>query len=133
MTNVSFHCRYLRLPVEQVVGPIIDSSTERHAVFAKFAAPKTTHDCIQMLGDQSAKEHTVFRENGGDEFIKTVAVGMLSCYNLMFSIENYVWTLSFSIPFTAGIFDCVKRTWSLYSDNPKTNAPLIVLPLDLKN
>lgn len=63
------------MPIEEVVGPIIDSSNERHNTFAKFKSPKTKNDIVQMLGDQSAKEHTVFRENGGAEFIKTVAVG----------------------------------------------------------
>lgn len=58
-----------------MVGPIIDSSNERHSTFAKFKTPKSKDDVIQMLGDQSAKEHTVFRENGSAEFIKTVAVG----------------------------------------------------------
>lgn len=28
-----------------------------------------------MLGDQSAKGHTVFCENGGEQFVKTIAVG----------------------------------------------------------
>lgn len=32
-----------------------------------------------------------------------------------------------------GIFDCKKETWSLYSDNPKHNEPLVVLPLVLKS
>lgn len=68
--------RYLRLPIEEVTGPIIDSSNERHTTFGKFKAPKSKDDIIQMLGDQSAREHTVFRENGGEEFIKTIAVGM---------------------------------------------------------
>lgn len=67
--------RYLRLPIEEVTGPIIASSNERHEAFDKFKSPKSRNDVIQMLGDQSAKEHAVFRENGGDEFIKTIAVG----------------------------------------------------------
>lgn len=67
--------RYLRLPVKEVTGPIIDSSNERLEVFARFAKPKTTEDVIDMLGDQTGKNHTVFRENGENEFIKTVAVG----------------------------------------------------------
>lgn len=68
--------RYLRLPIEEVTGPIIDSSNERLRVFAGFCSPKNKEDVIKMLGDQSAKQHTVFRENGGREFIKTIAVGM---------------------------------------------------------
>jgi hypothetical protein len=32
-----------------------------------------------------------------------------------------------------GIFDCSKKTLSLYSDNPKCNEPLVVLPLVIKD
>lgn len=74
-TILFYSGRYLRLPIEEVTGPIIDSSNERLRVFAGFGAPKCKADAVQMLGDQSAKEHTVFRENGGREFIKTIAVG----------------------------------------------------------
>lgn len=69
--------RYLRLPIQEVTGPIIDSSNERHEVFSRFGVPKSKVDVINMLGDQSGKNHTVFRENGGQEFIKTVAMGKL--------------------------------------------------------
>lgn len=69
--------RYLRLPIQEVSGPIVDSSNERHRVFAEFKPPKSKEDVIQMLGDQSAPVYTVFSENGkANEFVKTVAVGM---------------------------------------------------------
>lgn len=97
---------YLRLPVPEVNGLIIDSSVERMKTFKSFHAPKTLNDVIRMLGDQSAKEHTVFREKDAKDVVKTVCVG---------------------------IFDCRKRTWSLYSDNPKFNAPLMVMPLVIKD
>lgn len=102
------HCnRYLRLKVPEVTGLIIDSSHARMDVFQSFSAPKTKEDVIKMLGDQSHKEHKVFRdEPGADEFLKTICVG---------------------------IFDLKEKTWSLYKDNPKTNEPLIVIPLLLKN
>lgn len=67
--------RYLRLAIEEVTGPIIESSTERLDCFARFRSPKTKEDVINMLGDQSGKQHSVFCENGGREFIKTIAVG----------------------------------------------------------
>lgn len=66
----------MRLQIQEVTGPIIDSSIERHEVFSKFGAPKTKCDVVKMLGDQSGNVHTVFRENGGDEFIKTIAAGI---------------------------------------------------------
>lgn len=58
-----------------VGGMIVDSSTARHEVFDRLGKPKTKEDIIKMLGDQSGKVHTVFRENGGDEIVKTIAVG----------------------------------------------------------
>lgn len=97
---------YLRLPVPEMTGLIIDSSVERMKTFNAFKAPKTMNDVIRMLGDQSAQEHTVFREKDAKDVIKTVCVG---------------------------IFDCKRRTWSLYSDNPKFNAPLVVMPLVIKD
>lgn len=102
------HCnKYLRLKVREVTGLIIDSSIERMDVFKRFAAPKNKNDVIMMLGDTSAKEHAVFRDNAGEEeFLKTICVG---------------------------IFDLNKRTWSIYKDNPKFNEPLVVLPLVLKD
>lgn len=98
--------KYLRLKVPEVTGLIIDSSVERHDTFKLFKAPKCKEDVIKMLGDTSAKDHMVFRDKAGEEeFLKTICVG---------------------------IFDLNKRTWSLYKDNPKTNEPLVVMPLVLK-
>lgn len=34
---------------------------------------------------------------------------------------------------STGIFDCIKKTWSIYSDNPKNSRPIVVLPLELKS
>lgn len=73
--NFYFVRRYLRLPIKEVSGLIIDSSNARHEVFDRFGKPKCKTDAINMLGDQSGKVHTVFRENGGNEFVKTIAVG----------------------------------------------------------
>lgn len=102
------HCnRYLRLKVPEVTGLIIDSSVEREGTFKTFKSPKCKEDVVQMLGDKSAKDHHVFRDQAGkEEYLKTIAVG---------------------------VFDLNKRTWSLYKDNPKTNEPLVVLPLVLKD
>lgn len=71
--NINY-CRYLRLPIKEVTGPIIDSSNARHEVFTQLGKPKTKADAINILGDQSGKIHTVFRD-GDDEFVKTIAVG----------------------------------------------------------
>lgn len=74
-----FCFRYLRLPIEEVTGLIIDSSNDRMETFCSFPAPRTKDDVIKMLGDRSGKRHCVFWEsNKDDEPVKTVAVGMLS-------------------------------------------------------
>lgn len=117
--------RYLRLPVEETGGLIADSSEDRMNTFCQFSVPKTKDDIIQMLGDQSGKRHQVFRENGGEEFIKTIAVGNVS------SKIKQVHFIIISINFE-GIFDCRNYTWELYADNPKTHKPIAVLPIVLK-
>jgi len=102
-----FHCnRYLRLQIAEEGGEIMESSNHRHATMNSFPHPTTKEDVIAILGDQSDKEYSIFQESGDDDYVKTVAVG---------------------------IFDCTKRTWSIYTDNPKTNKPIVVLPLQLKS
>lgn len=101
----SLHCnKYLRLPIEEVKGLIIDSSNDRMATFTSFPPPKNREDVMNMLGDTSNPRFRVFGD-GDTSFIKTVC---------------------------CGIFDCKRRTWTLYSDNPKNNEPLVVIPLVLK-
>lgn len=70
------HCnKYLRLPIEEVGGLIVDSSNDRMATFTKsFDPPKSRKDVIEMLGDTSSKGHRVFRDEP-DAFIKTICVG----------------------------------------------------------
>lgn len=80
--NVFLSPRYLRLPIKEVTGMIVDSSNARHEVFDRFGKPKCKHDAINMLGDQSGKVHTVFRENGGNEFVKTIAVGRICIFDI---------------------------------------------------
>ncbi|XP_054276013.1 beta-alanyl-dopamine/carcinine hydrolase-like [Macrosteles quadrilineatus] len=102
-----FHTnKYLRLQIPEVGGMIVSSSDSRHATQEGMPTPKTADDVINVLGDQSGKEFTIFREAGDDDFVKTVAVG---------------------------IFDCVNKTWSIYADNPKTSKPIVVLPIEIKS
>nr|CAD7613239.1 unnamed protein product [Timema genevievae] len=96
---------YLRLQVPQHDGNIVSSSDRRQAAFMRLPEPRSKRDMEIILGDQSDKEFSIFRESGDNDYVKTVAVG---------------------------IFDCVERTWSIYADNPKTNDPIVVLPLLLK-
>jgi Acyl-coenzyme A:6-aminopenicillanic acid acyl-transferase len=103
--GVSVHCNnYLRLNVEECVDEYMNATKERLATIRKFSEPRSLSSVIQMLGDQT-NEHWIFRDRPGPGN-KTICVG---------------------------IFDLKNRTWSLWKDNPKTNEPLLVLPLLLKN
>ncbi|PSN46475.1 hypothetical protein C0J52_06877 [Blattella germanica] len=98
----AIHCNIYLRLNVPEVEETMTSSRHRHASLGSFPKPKCRKDVINMLGDQSDKEYPVFRQT---DYAETVAVG---------------------------IFDCVKRTWSLYADNPKKNDPIMVLPLNLK-
>lgn len=105
--EMMFHCnKYLRLSVPEVDGVIIPSSEHRMAAICRHPQPKSRQDVINILGDQTDNEFRVFQEFGTDDYVKTIAVG---------------------------IFDCIERTWSVYTDNPKTNDPILVLSLQLNN
>ncbi|XP_053678861.1 uncharacterized protein LOC128729230 [Anopheles nili] len=97
---------YQRLPVPEITGLMIDSSVERMKTFANYPPPKTIADVVAMLSDTSAAEHKVFRDRGPEQLVKTICVG---------------------------IIDCLKRTWTLYAENPVYVPPLVVLPLFIKD
>lgn len=92
------------MPVPQIEGMIIALSDARLALFETMPPPKNRADLVRMLGDQSNKQFPVYHTMQGDDVV-TLAVG---------------------------IFDCIARTWSIYSTNPKESEPLMVLPLLLK-
>lgn len=99
----SIHCNnFLRLKIVECIDPYMTATKERMKTLKKFSEPKSLQGVIQMLGDQT-EEHWIFRDRPGPGN-KTICVG---------------------------IFDLKKRTWSLYKDNPKSNEPLVVLPLML--
>ncbi|CAH1968403.1 unnamed protein product [Acanthoscelides obtectus] len=99
------HCnKYLRTKLDEADPEMSKSSVCRMEAFDKHGSPKTKKDVIEMLGDTSNSKYPVFRDDPND-LVMTIAVG---------------------------IFDCVEKTWSLYSDNPKKNDPLVVLPLVLQ-
>ncbi|XP_044731863.1 uncharacterized protein LOC123294784 [Chrysoperla carnea] len=102
-----FHCnKYLRLTIKEAEGMIIESSDARMETFNKCCKPTTKQDVVKMLSDHTNYIHPVFRDCGPNDFVKTIAVG---------------------------IFDCIKRTWSIYADNPQNTEPLVVLPIILKD
>jgi hypothetical protein len=41
----------------------------------RFPHLASQEDVINILGDQSDKEYSIFQESGGDDYVKTVAVG----------------------------------------------------------
>lgn len=89
----------------EVTGLIIDVSDARLEVFEKMPCPKTKSDILNMLGDQSNEQYPVYHTMQGDPIV-TIAVGL---------------------------FDCIARTWTIWSSNPKDTEPLMVLPLVLKD
>ncbi|XP_057335239.1 beta-alanyl-dopamine/carcinine hydrolase [Microplitis mediator] len=98
-----FHCnKYLRLKVPEVDGVIIPSSEHRMSAILRHPRPRTRREVIDILTDQTDNEYRVYQEFGPDDYVKTIATG---------------------------IFDCVKRTWSIYATKPKYNEPLVVLPI----
>ncbi|XP_056635057.1 beta-alanyl-dopamine/carcinine hydrolase isoform X1 [Diorhabda sublineata] len=97
--------KYLRIKIDETNENMTNSSLNRMATFATYPSPKQKHDVLKMLSDTTNPNFPVFLDTPNN-YVKTVAVG---------------------------IFDCVAKTWSLYSDNPSKNEPLVVLPLVLKN
>ncbi|XP_033223085.1 uncharacterized protein LOC117176852 [Belonocnema kinseyi] len=101
------HCnKYLRLKVPEVTGVIIDSSVHRMEAIQKHSPPKNREDVINILSDQTGNKYRIFQEFGKEDYVKTIAVG---------------------------IFDCIEKTWSLYTDKPSCNDPILVIPLQLNN
>ncbi|XP_043287183.1 uncharacterized protein tan [Venturia canescens] len=104
--NIS-HCnKYLRLKVPEVTGEIIDSSEHRMAAICRHPLPKTRDEVIDILSDRTDQEYSVYQEIKPTDYVKTIATG---------------------------IFDCIERTWSIYTDVPKYHDPVVVLPLQLKD
>jgi len=101
----TFHCnRFLRLQVPEADGLLKESSVRREECKQKLCEPKSIDNVITILGNDSDAKFNIYRDSN-DEMVATVAVG---------------------------VFDCINRTWSLYTDNPKTSKPLIVLPITTK-
>ncbi|XP_001599569.1 uncharacterized protein LOC100114612 [Nasonia vitripennis] len=102
-----FHCnKYMRLKVPEVEGLIIDSSIHRMAAINRHPPPKTRQEVIDILSDQTDDDFRVYQDIRPEDFVKTIATG---------------------------IFDCVARTWSIYTDKPNCNEPIVVLPLRFKD
>lgn len=103
----TFHCnKYLRLKIPEVDGLIINSSVKRGAAICRHPAPKSRQEVLDILSDQTDDEYRVYQEIKKDDFVKTIATG---------------------------IFDCLERTWTLYTDKPNATDPILVIPLQLRS
>ena len=100
----SIHCNhFMRLKTPENDDVYMNATKFRLETLKKFAEPKSRKDVLNMLGDQT-EPHWIFRDKVGET--KTICVG---------------------------IFDLKKLTWSLYKGNPKTDEPLVVLPMFFKD
>ncbi|XP_015438251.1 PREDICTED: uncharacterized protein LOC107193354 [Dufourea novaeangliae] len=101
----AFHCnKYLRLEIPEVEGLIIDSSVRRMEMICKHPVPKSRQDVQNILSDQTDDQYRVYQEINKDDHVKTIATG---------------------------IFDCIEKTWSVYTDKPNCTEPILVIPLQM--
>lgn len=103
-----YHCNtYLRLKIKE--KHVNKSSQRRYQTLDAATTPNCKCDVIKLLGDQSDAEYAIFRDpkwkvehNSSDNGVTVVT----------------------------GLFDCIGRTWSIYTDNPLFNEPLLTLPIN---
>ncbi|XP_071873730.1 C45 family peptidase tan [Bombus fervidus] len=99
------HCnKYLRLKIPEVDGLIVDSSIKRMAAICNHPPAKCRQDVINILSDQTDDDYRVYQEKDKNDPVKTIATG---------------------------IFDCIERTWSIYTNKPNSTEPILVIPLQL--
>lgn len=96
--------QFQRLPLDQANPNMLASSKARLESLSKHKSPTSKSDVRKMLGDTTREDFNVFLGRPTDR-VQTIAVG---------------------------IFDLHEKTWSIYSDNPALNEPLVVLPLLIK-
>ncbi|TGZ54682.1 hypothetical protein DBV15_12603 [Temnothorax longispinosus] len=83
------------------------SSIRRMETILKYPPVECRQNVIDILSDQTSKDYRIYQEFGSnDDEIKTIATG---------------------------IFDCIERTWSIYTDIPQINEPILVIPMQLRN
>ncbi|XP_078042397.1 C45 family peptidase tan [Augochlora pura] len=101
----TFHCnKYLRLNVPEVSGLIIDSSDRRMEIICKHPPPKNRQNVIDILSDQTTNDYRVYQDINKDDPVKTIATG---------------------------IFDCIEKTWTVYTDKPSSSEPILVIPMQI--
>lgn len=119
------------MKIPEVKGLIIDSSIKREAVICKYSPAKSYQDVINILSDQTDDEHKIYQ----DGRVKTIATGRF--FDFFFSsfmrlnYHYYHKKYRSNIYTNIGIFDCIKKTWSIYTDKPNPTQPVLVIPLQL--
>ncbi|XP_066586991.1 beta-alanyl-dopamine/carcinine hydrolase [Prorops nasuta] len=104
--EVIYHCnKYLRLKIQEVEGLIIESSIRRMAAINNHKPPKCLRDVLNILSDQTDDKCRVYQEINPHDYVKTICTG---------------------------IFNCTEKTWSIYTDKPNCNEPIVILPLNLE-
>lgn len=95
--------KFLRLThIPEAEGLCMTSSDHRHARAAQLAAPENRDDLVTLLSDTEDPVHPFFREGTEVDYVSTVAFG---------------------------VFDLLKRTWTIWMRNPRTTDALLELPL----
>ncbi|XP_042210209.1 uncharacterized protein LOC121858032 isoform X2 [Homarus americanus] len=95
---------YLHLDIPEQEGSLVlESSKQRHARERECPAPRTQQLLIDLLSDTHDPTHPIFRTS--DKSFMTIALGL---------------------------FDLLKKTWTIWIKNPKLNDPLFSLPLTFK-
>ncbi|KYM93584.1 hypothetical protein ALC62_15942, partial [Cyphomyrmex costatus] len=103
----TFHCnKYLRLKIEEVKGNIIQSSIRRMKTISKYPPVESHQDVINILSDRTGEDYRIYQGFDKDDEVKTIATG---------------------------IFNCIERTWSIYTDIPRINEPILVIPMQLRD
>ena len=74
------------------------------AAICNHPPAKCRQDVINILSDQTDENYRVYQEKDKDDPVKTIATG---------------------------IFDCIERTWSIYTNKPNSTEPILVIPLRL--
>eukprot|EP00096_Caligus_rogercresseyi_P007649 TRINITY_DN25615_c0_g1_i1.p1 TRINITY_DN25615_c0_g1~~TRINITY_DN25615_c0_g1_i1.p1 ORF type:complete len:390 (+),score=107.00 TRINITY_DN25615_c0_g1_i1:34-1203(+) len=100
------HCnKFLRLTAPQSDQLPLWSSNHRHEVLKTLPRVESISNVVAILGDQTDVMYSFFRDGGGKDEARTLIVGIM---NLQ------------------------KKTWSIYTKNPKTSIPVLVLPIVTK-
>lgn len=95
--------KFLRLThIPEEEGLCMTSSDHRHARAAQLPPPDNREDLVTLLSDTEDAMYPFFREGSAEDYVKTVAFG---------------------------VFDLLKRTWTIWMRNPKSSDPLLEIPL----